>query len=223
MKVRPASTLLLLRDGAAGIEVVMGHRPPGGPFGDVWVFPGGAVEDGDLDRAETVDEAWALAAVRETAEEVGILISKPPSVEIEVRSGDDLYALLDRAGASFDTNRLVYLSNWVTPRMVPKRFDTRFYLSAVDPSVEPVAITDEFVSVDWVDVRASLEAHSRRTMPMIFPTLAHLRYVADFEDVASLEAEARALDVIPQIEPRMFERGDHVELVVTGDPRFNTP
>jgi 8-oxo-dGTP pyrophosphatase MutT (NUDIX family) len=223
VKVRPASTLLLLRDGAAGIEVVMGHRPPGGPFGDVWVFPGGAVEDGDLDRAETADEAWALAAVRETAEEVGILISDPLSLDVEVKAGADLYALLDGMGAAFDTSRLVYLSNWVTPRMVPKRFDTRFYLCAVDAALEPVALTDEFVAVDWVNVRSSLAAHERREMPMIFPTLAHLRYVAAFEDVASLEAEASALDVIPQIEPRMFERDDRIELVVTGDPRFNTP
>lgn len=200
----------------------MGHRPPGGPFGDVWVFPGGAVEEGDLARAATADEAWALAAVRETAEEVGIVISEPSAPQIEVQPGDDLYAFLDDVGARFDTNRLVYLSNWVTPRLVPKRFDTRFYLCTVSESVEPVTVTDEFVSADWVDVRSSLAAHDRREMPMIFPTIAHLRYVAGFDDVAALEAEARSLDVIPQIEPRMFERGDHVELVVTGDPRFNT-
>jgi 8-oxo-dGTP pyrophosphatase MutT (NUDIX family) len=223
VKVRPASTLLLVRDGESGIEVVMGHRPPGGPFGDVWVFPGGVVEDGDLERAGTADEAWELAAVRETAEEVGILITRPESVEVSVSPGTDLYGLLDEVGAVFDTARLVYLSNWVTPRMVPKRFDTRFYLCAVHEAVAPAIVTDEFVSVDWIDVGSSLAAHRRREMPMIFPTVAHLRYVAAFPDVASLVAEARALDVIPQIEPRMFERGDHVELVVTGDPRFNTP
>ena len=222
MTVRPASTLLLIRDGDAGIEVVMGHRPPGGPFGDVWVFPGGAVEDSDLHRAQSTEEAWALAAVRETAEEVGILITEPDSIGFEVSPGDDLYDRLDQLGAAFDPGRLVYLSNWVTPRIVPKRFDTRFYLCAVRHEVEPVAVTDEFVSVDWVDVRASLTAHDRGDMPMIFPTVAHLRYVAGFDDVRSLEAEARSLAVIPQIEPRMFERGDHVELEVTGDPRFNT-
>ena len=200
----------------------MGHRPPGGPFGDVWVFPGGAVDDEDLRRASSPDEAWRLAALRETAEEVGIVLASPAGTALTVAPGDDLYSRLDEAGASFDVDRLVFLSNWVTPRMVPKRFDTRFYLCRLEGSHQPVAVTDEFVSVDWIDARTSLDAHDLGSMPMIFPTVSHLRYVAGFETVEDLEAEARSLDVIPQIEPRMFERGDHVVLEVTGDPRFDT-
>lgn len=222
MTVRAASTLLLIRDGEHGIEVVMGHRPPGGPFGDVWVFPGGAVDDEDLRRARTPDEAWRLAALRETAEEVGILVTRPPSPDVTVRAGQDLYSLLDGVGAAFDADRLVYLSNWVTPRIVPKRYDTRFFLCSLDQAVDPAVVTDEFVTVDWIDVRRSLDAHDVGSMPMIFPTVSHLRYVATFDSVSSLEGEARSLEVIPQIEPRMFERGDHVVLEVTGDPRFDT-
>jgi 8-oxo-dGTP pyrophosphatase MutT (NUDIX family) len=222
VSVRAASTLLVLRDGTDGIEVVMGHRPPGGPFGDVWVFPGGAVEESDLGRAGDADEAWVLAGLRETAEEVGILITDPPDVPIVVGPDDDLYLRLDQIGARFDPSRVVYLSNWVTPRFVPKRFDTRFYLVGVSPRVEPAAITDEFVTVAWVGVSDALASYDAGAMPLIFPTLAHLRYIAGFATVAALEEEARSLDVIPQIEPRAFERGDHIELVVSGDPRFDT-
>lgn len=220
MSVRPAATLILSRNGPGGIEVVMGHRPPGGVFGDVWVFPGGAVDDADLRRATDAEQAWMLAAVRETAEEVGIVLARPAGSVTDVRAGDDLYARLEGAGAEFDLGRLVYLSNWVTPRFVPRRFDTRFFLVSVSEPVEPAVITGEFVSVGWVDVAEALRRHHAGSMPLIFPTLAHLRYISGFGSVESLEAEARSLELIPQIEPRMFERGDHVELIVSGDPRF---
>ncbi len=222
MSVRPASTLILARNGSGGIEVVMGHRPPGGVFGGVWVFPGGAVDDSDLAQADDANQAWMLAAVRETAEEVGIVLTLPAGSVTDVRAGDDLYERLACAGAAFDLSRLVYLSNWVTPRFVPRRFDTRFYLAAVTEPLQPVAITEEFVAVGWVDAADALERHGSGSMPMILPTLAHLRYISGFDSVESLETEARSLDRIPQIEPRMFERGDHVELIVSGDPRFES-
>jgi 8-oxo-dGTP pyrophosphatase MutT (NUDIX family) len=161
-----------------------------------------------------------LAAVRETAEEVGILIARPSGSAVEIHSGDDPYLRLDQAGSEFDLSRLVYLSNWVTPRFVARRFDTRFFLTVLTEPAEPQALTGEFVSTEWVDVRRALERHDAGEMPMIFPTLSHLRYISGFRSAAELEAEARSLDRIPQIEPRRFERGDHVELTVSGDSRF---
>lgn len=200
----------------------MGHRPPGGPFGDVWVFPGGAVEPADLTHAVGSEDAWKLAAVRETAEEVGILITDPPDTGIRVAAGDDLYQVLGESGARFDVERVIYLSNWVTPRVVRKRFDTRFFLTSVSDAVEPEVVTDEFVAVRWIPVVEALHRHEQGAMPIMFPTIAHLKYIAGFETVDLLEAEARELDVIPQIEPRVFERGRHIELSVSGDPRFDT-
>lgn len=220
MSVRPAATLILLRDREGAIEVVMGHRPPGGVFGDVWVFPGGVVEDRDLSIAAHPDDAWMLAAVRETAEEVGILLVRPEGAMVDVRPDDDLYARLEERGAEFDLSRLVYLSNWVTPRFVPRRFDTRFYLTVITDASEPRPVTGEFVTAEWIDVRRALDLHEAGDMPLILPTLAHLRYISGFRSAAELEAEARSLDRIPQIEPRRFERGGHVELTVSGDSRF---
>lgn len=192
----------------------MGRRPPGGPFGDVWVFPGGAVDLADRAAASDEDEAWRLAALRETWEEVGLALTNPAGVEVPPGEGS-AHLRLASVGARFDAPALVYLSNWVTPVFVPKRFDTRFYVVGADG---PLMAGDELVEVRWMPVADALALHAEDRLPMIFPTVSHLRYVSRFSTVDGLLAEARALDVIPAIEPRPFERG----LKVDNDPRFRS-
>jgi len=220
MKPIPAATVLLVRDGD-GIEVVMGLRPAGGAFGGIWVFPGGAVEPIDVEAAGGDDElAWRLAGLRETAEETGILITTPavPSLELV----GDLHRSLSEQGARFATDRLVYLSNWVTPRPVKRRFDTRFYLVIEEAGASPSVVSSEFERIEWVPVAEALSRESAGEFPMIFPTIAHLRYVGGFDLVADLLSAVRSLDRIPQIEPRLFERGGRAEIEVAGDPRFES-
>jgi 8-oxo-dGTP pyrophosphatase MutT (NUDIX family) len=70
---RQAATLVLLRDGSEGPEVLLVRRNPQQSFmGGAWVFPGGALQEGDLD--------LSAAAVRELAEEAGIKL--PPETEL---------------------------------------------------------------------------------------------------------------------------------------------
>jgi 8-oxo-dGTP pyrophosphatase MutT (NUDIX family) len=94
---RQAATVLLLRDGPAGLEVYLQRRTKGMPFaGGMTAYPGGGVDDRDGD----VDSAWSgpspaewatafgcdertarelvCAAVRETFEEAGVLLAGPP-------------------------------------------------------------------------------------------------------------------------------------------------
>src|SRR5688572_25253898 len=97
--VRPAATLVVLRDGASGLEVLLTTRPQHLRFmGGAAVFPGGAVAAADLDprwegavdrtaaeAAEALDEADPRAALgafvcalRESYEEVGLLLGEGP-------------------------------------------------------------------------------------------------------------------------------------------------
>lgn len=214
--LRAASTLLVVRDGPEGIEVVMGKRPPGGPFGDAWVFPGGAVDPEDMAAAEDDDTAWKLAALRETWEEVGLGLTDPEAGEIPDGEGS-VHLRMAAVGVRFATSRLVYLSNWVTPRMVSKRFDTRFFVTVADGELRS---GDELAHVDWIPAVRALDLHERDEFPMIFPTVSHLRYVSGFHHASELVTTAAHLDVIPAVEPRPFERGDRTELVVDNDPRF---
>ncbi|MGB0906370.1 MAG: NUDIX hydrolase [Maricaulaceae bacterium] len=106
----PAATILLLRDGSDGLEVLMLRRNKAlKAFGGAWVFPGGRVDDADAPGEDELTRAKA-AAVRETAEETG----------------------LDIAGAQMSV-----LSKWIPPIQEKRRFATWFFVAkAPDADVQ---------------------------------------------------------------------------------------
>jgi len=142
---RPASTVVLLRPGPDGAEVLLTHRPSTMAFGPgLHVFPGGAVDPADRDLAlaarlgvdaERCAAGWAgdldpgaalghaMAAIRELYEEAGVLLAEradgtaPDAREVEAghRSGEAFTALVERLGLRLRADRLVPLSRWVTP------------------------------------------------------------------------------------------------------------
>jgi len=100
--IRPAATVVLLRDGRVAPEVLLLRRSSKLAFhGGAWVFPGGRVDDGEGDG----EIGARRAAVREAHEEAGLAI---------------------------DPASLVQISHWTTPEGQPRRFATWFYLGAVD-------------------------------------------------------------------------------------------
>ena len=131
--IRPASTVCLLRSEPGGLEVLMVRRASASAFvGGAFVFPGGAIDDedrGDLARRAVSgvedDELfpWAAAALRETAEESGVLVVDAPEPDplLVGLHGVHLYRALIAQGLTLDGGRLAYLSNWVTPAGEPRR------------------------------------------------------------------------------------------------------
>ncbi len=97
---RPAATVVLVRDGTTGLEVLLLERSAIGAFAGMWVFPGGRVDDADAG-ADELDRARS-AAVREAAEEVGVTLAP---------------------------ERLVTWSHWTPPSVQPKRFLTWFFVA----------------------------------------------------------------------------------------------
>jgi len=97
---RPAATIVVVRDGAGGIEVLLSRRAERGDHNSgAWVFPGGIVDPGDRaahDCCAGVDDAAAsarlglpangldyyIAAVRECFEESGLLFATDRSGEL---------------------------------------------------------------------------------------------------------------------------------------------
>ncbi len=117
--IRPAATVMLVRDGDDGLEVFMLQRTHGAAFArGQYVFPGGKVDDADhgelfepicdgLDDAtasarlgiERGGLAWLVAAARECFEEAGVLLARPID-------GDDIVRFDDPAMADrFNTAR----------------------------------------------------------------------------------------------------------------------
>src|SRR3954466_3088596 len=148
--VRDAATVVLLRDGAEGIEAWMLTRAIGMAFaGGMSVFPGGRVDDADSSLPLTggdlpllagrfgcdVPTAHGLvgAAVRETFEETGVLLSVPfadlSGARADVERGLVSFGDLLRAnGLAVDGAALHPWSRWVTPAGEARRYDTRFFV-----------------------------------------------------------------------------------------------
>jgi len=165
---RQAATVILLRDGVESLEVLLVKRTPEARFmGGVWVFPGGAVDQGEGDG----DEAHRAAAIRELREEAAITLDGPDA--------------------------LVKFSRWITPAEVRMRFDTHFFLASLPPGQEAKIDGQECVDLGWFTPTAALEAHRAGDIVLVFPTIRHLEQLSGFSSVEELLAYARARDVLP--------------------------
>ena len=200
---RPASTVLLARHrDAVGVEVLMVERPAGGFFGGLMVFPGGAVEDCDF----RVDSRWSdtefrIAGLRETAEEVGILVTDEGVSSAPQLRGEDLLGEVERLGLTLGLGSMTLVSRWVTPSFARKRFDTRFYLVPVLGDPEIVLDRDELVGYKWVTPHDALAMHRAGEWEMILPTVSHLRWLGRCLSVDDAIRSAAGADGSTVIEP----------------------
>lgn len=180
------------------------ERPARGPFGGLWVFPGGALEPTDrgplAENAVTIphgaeDLPWRAAALRETAEEVGIAVTRPQLGQPIDALGEAVFEEVLERGAVLDGERLDLLSRWVTPQGFPVRFDARFYLAVVDTAPPPLARDAEVADVKWVSPGEGLERAEEGTWLMVTPTIHHLRWLAGHAGVDAIDAAAKGADV----------------------------
>lgn len=201
--LRIATTVLLLRDGAAGVEIFMVQRNRQIEFASgALVFPGGSADAGDLeianDPAQVPDRhgldiqavGVRIGGIRETFEESGILLARPRGSQALV-AADRLKPLqaqreaLDQGKVSFGDllrehallpaiDLLVPFAHWITPVNLPKRFDTHFLL-ALAPA-DHVGQHDGRESVDsiWLTPRAALDGAESGRFALPFPTIRNL-------------------------------------------------
>jgi 8-oxo-dGTP pyrophosphatase MutT (NUDIX family) len=183
--VKPASTVVLLRDGADGPELLMVRRNRALAFaGGFWVFPGGAVDDADREAAGgDPDEAARIAAAREAEEEAG-LVPDPAS--------------------------MVLISHWTTPVAEKKRFATWIFAGAVPAQAEVRIDGSEIHDYQWIGVSAALEKHRQGKLPMLPPTFITLCALSRYPDAAAAlagERETPCPHVLPLLVPVEGEGG----------------
>lgn len=214
---RPASTVLLLRDGPGGLEVfmVVRHREIDFASGAL-VFPGGRVEGADLVLAGgDPAEAFRVAAVRETWEECGVLLAAPgapPSAEGEFA------AMLAARGLVPDSAGLAHFAHWITPEPVPKRFDTHFFLAAAPADQHALHDGHEAVDSVWIRPRDALAAAEDGSRKVVFPTRMNLAKLARHDNVGAAFAAARATPVVTVLpEMRMTQAGRVLRIPAAAD------
>lgn len=174
---RDAATLVLLDRSKRKPKVLMGRRHPGHKFmPGVFVFPGGRVDPADREMvaAGTLDplverrlmarvqrpslqraRAMALAAIRETFEETGLLLGSRDFGAPEA-PGDGPWAAFAQHGVFPVLETLHYVARAITPPGRSKRFDTRFFAAdasdighRADANIGP---DSELIELVWVDL-----------------------------------------------------------------------
>lgn len=223
--VRDAATVVLLRDGASGIDVWLLTRVTSMAFAaGMAVFPGGRVDaaDAELPFVAGSDEAAAGrfgcepaaaralvgAAVREVFEETGVLLTTPVAdlaeARGEVEAGTVPFGdLLRSHELAIDADAVRPWSRWITPAGEVRRYDTRFFVAALPAGTEARDVTTESSSAGWFGIGEVLEAAQRGKVGMLPPTIMTLASLTSYLTVAEVldAAGQRSLDPIsPTVE-----------------------
>jgi 8-oxo-dGTP pyrophosphatase MutT (NUDIX family) len=162
VRPRDAASLILLRGRGSDLELLAGRRPGHVRFmPGVYVFPGGAVDaednhpwpvESDADRLPPRLRRCARAALRETWEEVCVLVGRADEAATPVSpgaAGRGAPAAYAEAGLTAAFGLLTYVGRAITPSTVFRRFNTRFFVADGSHVVGEPMSTDELEDVAW--------------------------------------------------------------------------
>ena len=199
--VRPAATVILVRDGTNGLETLLLRRNSQLAFhGGAWVFPGGRIEADDYESGQQPDDlahpdhedAARTAAVREAHEECGLL-------------GDH---------ASF-----VPFSHWTTPPGPPRRFATWFFLAEA-PTGDVATDGGEMTDHRWMRPADALAAQRAGEIELPPPTFVSLTRLEACPTVADALDAARDATYV-RFEPRLHRVEGGMVHLYDGDVAYD--
>jgi len=223
---RPSATLVLLRPGPQGAEVLMLQRARNAAFlGGAYVFPGGALEPQDSDegvlrrvRGLTAEQANArlglavgslsyyVAAIRESFEEAGVLlvqnadgslVTADRAASLRRYRQRSFAELLEAENLFIPGDALAYFGHWVTPAGRPRRFDTRFFVALAPEGQAGSNDATETVNDVWLRPAEAIERGARGEIEVAFATKYTLNELVRFADPKEAFAHASSL---PEIE-----------------------
>jgi 8-oxo-dGTP pyrophosphatase MutT (NUDIX family) len=234
--LRPSSTVLMVRDGTDGLEVFMVKRNHAIDFASgALVFPGGKLADGDSDpvlmgrhaRPGDFDPAltsFAFGAIREAFEESGLLLARAKgdgallsAARVETlghwreplnRGEKTLRDMAETEGLDYALDTLVPFAHWITPDVMPKRFDTWFFLAPAPADQIGVHDGSESVESEWIGAQAALDSWEAKTRTIVFATRMQLVKLARSGTAAEAVAATRretVVDVMPVLDKTSFD------------------
>ena len=186
----PSATVVVLRDGASGLEVLLLDRVPNaegkpGPS----VFPGGRVDPADRAGGEEGDAALRRAAVREAREEAGL--------ELEAEA-------------------LLPISRWITPELSPRRFDTWFYLASVARETAIRVDGSEIARHRWLAPEAALAAHHEHRLRLAPPTFVTVSWLLGLGSAVHARQRLAPAPLVVVPPPRLPRRGRRLHALPRG-------
>lgn len=241
----PSATILMLRDGPNGIEIFMVVRHHQIDFASgALVFPGGKLNDSDDQvsqfckggNTQDTDLKYQVGAIREAFEECGILLAREKGQEALISASRlaaleqfreplakgklDIKDFLEAESLVLACDRLQHYAHWVTPEMMPKRFDTQFYLA--EAPADHLAMHDGYESVDsvWIRPEDALAGNKSGKYTIIFPTRLNIEMLAEANSVKEAFHQAKNRKVIT-VKPRFEKREDGNYLCLPEDAGYS--
>ncbi len=259
-----ASTVVLLCDRPSGpYEMFMMKRVKSNDLrSEVYVFPGGLLEKGDLDpdiepfmgefsgedakrllQEPDISLVFALglfmAAIRETFEEAGVLFARDAAGNLVDLSAADkasrfavyrreiyegrlsLVELARREMLVFAPDLLVPYSHWITPEIVNRRFNARFFLATLPSGQKPVHDNIELTDSCWMTPARALAEQMAGRILLMPPTLKTIEELGAFTDAGQLVASVRNRK-IKAVLPEAFQTADGFGVRLPGDTEYSS-
>ncbi|MBS1892396.1 MAG: NUDIX hydrolase [Actinobacteria bacterium] len=187
---RPAASVVLMRRGGKhgqrALEVLLLQRDPNAAFfPGAWVFPGGACDPEDGEGSD----AFRACARRELREEAGIELSAD--------------------------EEMVPFCRFITPEVVPRRFDAWFFMALAPAHTPPQVDGSEIVDARWFRPAAALAGADEGGVGLAFPTRIQLGWLAEHATSSDALAAYRGRSVEPLI-PEVISEGEETRVVLPG-------
>ncbi len=201
----PAATMVLLDD-RPDLQVLMLLRNDASGFvASHTIFPGGAIEKDDRSstwdslisgltnkeadeqlRTEEARSYW-IAAIRETIEEVGVVVGSHEDELLEDRKSLEngtvnFSQIVAQRQLSLNLSGVKPISRWITPKGGPRRYDTYFFAAQSRSPVAPRVDGKEAVEVFWITPSDALQKWESGELTMISPTLATLQQLQTYRN-----------------------------------------
>lgn len=195
--VRPAATIVLVRDGREGLEALLVQRNKAVQhMGGMWVFPGGKVDEADYPADRDEYQAAVNAAIRETREEAGVTVT---------------------------ADQLVYLSHWTTPAGAKKRFATWFFLTILEDGQQVQVDGGEIAKHRWVRPQIALAESANESEPLrlVPPTFVSLKDIAECANCEEAREIFSARDAFAYA-PRMVFVEEGICFLYQGDAGYES-
>lgn len=211
----------------------------------MYVFPGGSLEDADMDTAFWLNHVdmdgnhlvqtlngdidrllpYAVAAIRETWEEAGVLLGSARGGQIDaLRGRRDFIGFndwVDRLDIRLTVSSLGRWHRWITPVSMPRRFDTYFFAAPVRD--ECVCAPDNLETVHgiWINPKMALVNNMTGKLPLSPPTLVTLHQMLPFSKIGDFIAETRRRCWSSPIMPRLWPLETGALIIEPWDPDYD--
>jgi len=244
---RDSSSVILVQRAARGAQSLLVRRHTDLAFGGSWVFPGGKLEPSDgsaetlaclgLEDVDPKIAALMVGACREAFEETGLVLARGPGGEFcEGELAESLQplraavsqdparfpAMLVQSKLRIDAAHLLYWAHWITPSIMPRRYDTRFFVSEMPPGQSVRCDSAEATDLLWLDLPANgalPDAALIQAPPTRF-SLAELGLALAQHGSIERLFERETAHVVHPVMPKILRNGQETLILLPWDAEY---